>query len=66
MTDISAAQNDDSDRSSLGLYDQLVGFVADARWFGGKGREFEVTGVRRLGTLTGSDAAPDKEVARRC
>ncbi len=26
----------------------IKNYVADARWFGGKGREFEVTGVRRL------------------
>ena len=59
MTDNSAALNDDPGRDghgSLGLYDQLRGFVADARWFGGKGREFEVIGVRRLGRLTGADA----------
>jgi maltokinase len=24
----------------------LVAFVADARWFGGKGRDFEITGIR--------------------
>ncbi len=56
MTDISAGLHDGG--GPLGLYDQLVGFVADARWFGGKGREFEVTGVRRLGTLTGAGAPP--------
>ena len=26
-------------------------FIGSARWFGGKGREFEVTDVRRLGWL---------------
>ncbi|MDQ4051882.1 MAG: hypothetical protein M3237_04155 [Actinomycetota bacterium] len=31
-------------------------YVADARWFGGKGREFEVTGVRRLAEVPGSPA----------
>lgn len=30
---------------------QVQGYLAEARWFGGKGRSFEVTGVRRLGHL---------------
>ena len=58
VTDTQLHALHDGVTAPLGLYDQLVGFVADARWFGGKGREFEVTGVRRLGTLTGADAAP--------
>ena len=29
----------------------LVNYLARTRWFGGKGRPFSVTGVRRLGTL---------------
>jgi maltokinase len=28
--------------------EQLQAFIADARWFGGKGRSFQVTGTRRL------------------
>lgn len=31
--------------------DQLTAFVAGARWFGGKGRDFELSGSRRLGVL---------------
>ena len=62
MSDNSAALTNDSeghdgqDRGTMDLYDQLGGFVADARWFGGKGREFDVIGVHRLGTLTGTDS----------
>ena len=37
-------------------------FVAHARWFGGKGRPFEVTDVRRLGTLK-SDSADGPTLA---
>jgi maltokinase len=29
--------------------EELTAFIQAARWFGGKGREFRVTGVRRLG-----------------
>ena len=39
--------------------DQLRDFVAGARWFGGKGRPFEVTDVRRLWLAD----APDTRVA---
>ena len=28
-------------------------FVAHARWFGGKGRDFAITSVRRLGEVPG-------------
>jgi maltokinase len=58
VSDISAALHDDhnGDTGVLGLHDQLVGFVGEARWFGGKGREFDISGVRRLGTLRGADA----------
>ncbi|GAA2123626.1 maltokinase N-terminal cap-like domain-containing protein [Nocardioides bigeumensis] len=49
MTDNPAAQT---------LHDQLATFVGEARWFGGKGREFEVTDVRRLGVLGASDGGP--------
>jgi maltokinase len=35
----------------IDLHESLKGFVAGARWFGGKGREFQLTGVRRLGTV---------------
>jgi maltokinase len=31
--------------------DLLQAAIGEARWFGGKGRDFEVTGVRRLGVL---------------
>ncbi|MEO5852938.1 MAG: hypothetical protein ABIQ15_10545 [Nocardioides sp.] len=33
------------------LHDALATFVLGARWFGGKGRDFQVTGVRRLGAF---------------
>ena len=37
--------------------DDLKSFIVSARWFGGKGREFEVTDVRRLGWVeTGTPA----------
>ena len=36
--------------------EQLRDFVAGARWFGGKGRPFEVTDVRRLWLTDGPDA----------
>lgn len=38
------------------MKDVLRDFVAETRWFGGKGRPFDVTDVRRLGTL--GDGAP--------
>jgi maltokinase len=31
--------------------DTLRDFIAAARWFGGKGREWTLTGVRRVGEL---------------
>jgi maltokinase len=34
--------------------DDLQEFVGHARWFGGKGREWRITALRRLGTLPGS------------
>ena len=34
---------------------QLTEFIEGARWFGGKGRDGEVTGVRRLGTVAEKD-----------
>ncbi len=34
----------------------LITYLAKTRWFGGKGRPFEVSGVRRIGTL--SDTGP--------
>jgi len=37
--------------------DDLQAFVEGARWFGGKGRPFEVTDVRRLGWITTGTAA---------
>ncbi len=37
--------------------DALKAFVGDARWFGGKGREFEIGQVRRLAGVPG---APDE------
>lgn len=36
----------------------LQDFVANARWFGGKGREFEVSGVRRLAEVSRPDDEP--------
>ncbi len=33
------------------LIDALVEFISHARWFGGKGRPFEVTDVRRVGAV---------------
>lgn len=38
--------------------ESLHSYLRDARWFGGKGREFTVTDVRRLGTVPGPDAPP--------
>lgn len=37
---------------------QVGDFLGRARWFGGKGREFAVTGLRRLGTV-GAGTAPE-------
>jgi maltokinase len=31
--------------------DELKNWIAEARWFGGKGRDWELTGVRRVGEL---------------
>jgi maltokinase len=33
------------------IHSALAEFVAAARWFGGKGRSFAVSGVRRIGSL---------------
>lgn len=38
------------------MNDELRSYVAEARWFGGKGRDWELTSVRRVGELPG---APD-------
>jgi len=38
----------------------LKSYIDDARWFGGKGRAWEVGGIRRVGTLPGS--TPDLTV----
>ena len=38
------------------VHQSLRAFVEQARWFGGKGRPFEATGVRRLGVL--GDGSP--------
>lgn len=38
----------------------LKDYIDDARWFGGKGRPWEVGGIRRVGTLPGS--TPDLTV----
>ena len=41
----------------------LKSFIESARWFGGKGREFEVTAVRRLGWVaTGTSARASIEL----
>jgi maltokinase len=37
--------------------DALRDYLSTARWFGGKGRDFTVSDVRRAGLLTGSDPA---------
>ena len=43
--------------------DDLKSFIESARWFGGKGREFEVTDVRRLGWVeTGTPARASIEL----
>ncbi len=43
--------------------DDLTTFIASARWFGGKGRQFRVTGARRLGWVeTGTDAHASIEI----
>ncbi|QIX27393.1 hypothetical protein ncot_12865 [Nocardioides sp. JQ2195] len=38
--------------------DQLTEFVGTARWFGGKGRTFTVTGTRRAGVLPSTGDGP--------
>jgi maltokinase len=38
--------------------ESLHAYLRGARWFGGKGREFEVTDVRRLGTVPGRAELP--------
>jgi len=38
--------------------ESLHAYLRGARWFGGKGREFEVTDVRRLGTVPGRADRP--------
>jgi maltokinase len=38
--------------------ESLHTYLRDARWFGGKGREFKVTDVRRLGTVPGGAKPP--------
>ena len=34
-------------------HDLLASYIGRARWFGGKGRSFSVTGGRRLGEVPG-------------
>ncbi len=49
--------------SQHGPLDDLKSFIEGARWFGGKGREFEVTDVRRLGWVeTGTPAEASIEI----
>jgi maltokinase len=44
--------------------EDLQGFIEAARWFGGKGRPFTVTGVRRLGWVeTGTPARASIDIA---
>ncbi|RHW27786.1 hypothetical protein D0Z08_05660 [Nocardioides immobilis] len=38
--------------------ESLHSYVRDARWFGGKGRDFTVSDVRRLGTVADRDQPP--------
>lgn len=40
----------------------LEGYLIRTRWFGGKGRPFEVTGVRPVARLHGGSAGPDATV----
>jgi maltokinase len=43
--------------------DDIKGFVESARWFGGKGRDFEVSGTQRLGWVeTGTPARASIEL----
>jgi maltokinase len=46
--------------------EQLQEFVSTARWFGGKGRDFHLSGVRRLGVLdpSGVDCAEGEDEVR--
>ncbi len=37
------------------VFADLERFIGSARWFGGKGREFRVSSVRRIGVLVGDD-----------
>ncbi|MGH3370406.1 MAG: maltokinase N-terminal cap-like domain-containing protein [Nocardioidaceae bacterium] len=47
-----------------GLLEALAGYIAEARWFGGKGRDMRVVDVRRLGWLDPSpaDGAPHTRI----
>ncbi|HEY1134947.1 MAG TPA: hypothetical protein VGE77_10245 [Nocardioides sp.] len=45
--------------TSHSISDRLHDLVAHARWFGGKGRDFAVTDVRRVGDLGGTGADDD-------
>ena len=38
------------------MNDQLTRYIGEARWFGGKGREWSLTGVRRVGELPDAPA----------
>jgi len=39
----------------------IAAYVGNARWFGGKGRPFTLSGRRRLGEVPGGKAAADRE-----
>ena len=39
----------------------IAAYVGNARWFGGKGRPFTLSGRRRLGEVPGGKAATDRE-----
>ena len=41
----------DTDTPDTALHESLAAFVLGARWFGGKGRDFHVSGLRRLGAF---------------
>lgn len=43
------------------MNDELTGWIGEARWFGGKGRDWTLTSVRRVGELP--DAPPGLRVA---
>ncbi|WP_447646520.1 maltokinase N-terminal cap-like domain-containing protein [Nocardioides zeae] len=47
------------EEAARSVEEHLTELLTHARWFGGKGRPFTVTGVRRVGDLGGTGAADD-------